>query len=214
VAMNVEQQLVAHGRVVRGRLGVTVQDVNQSLARSFGLDRPTGALVSTVQKGGAAAAAGMEPGDVILALNGEAVSGSGDLPPRVAALKPGSAARLTIWRAGARRDLEVKVGEAKDETVASAGDAEHPSGRLGLVVRPLTPDERRQLDLRGGALVEEVAGPAQEAGIRPGDVVVALNGKAVTGVDDLRKLAASAKGSVALLVQRGGERMFVPLDLG
>jgi serine protease Do len=214
VAMGVEQQLVAHGKVVRGRLGVTVQDVNQSLARSFGLDRPAGALVSSVQKGSAAANAGVKPGDVILALDGQPVTGSGDLPPRVATMKPGTAARLTVWRDGARRELEVKVGEAKDETVASAADGDHPSGRLGLAVRPLTPDEQRQLELTGGAVVEDVTGPAQEAGIRPGDVVVALNGKAVTGVDDLRRLAAAAKGSIALLVQRGAERMFVPLDLG
>jgi serine protease Do len=170
--------------------------------------------VSSVQKGSAAAAAGVEPGDVILALNGEPVTGSPDLPPRVAALKPGTPAKLTIWRAGAKRELELKVGEAKDETVASAADSDHPSGRLGLAVRPLTPEEQRQLDLRGGAVVEDVSGPAQEAGIRPGDVVVALNGKAVTSVDELRKLAASAKGSIALLVQRGAERVFVPLDLG
>jgi serine protease Do len=214
VAMGVEQQLVAHGKVVRGRLGITVQDVNQRLARSFGLDRPAGALVSSVQKEGAAAQAGVQAGDVILALDGQPIAGSADLPPRVATMKPGTAAALTLWRDGARREVQVRVGEAKDRTVASASDGDHPPGRLGLEVRPLTPQEQRELDLSGGALVEDVTGPAQEAGIRPGDVVVALNGKAVASVEDLRKLAAGAKGSVALLVQRGADRMFVPLDLG
>ena len=214
VAMNVEQQLAAHGHVVRGRLGVTIQDVNQSLARSFGLEKPVGALVSMVEKDGAGAKAGLEPGDVILAVNGDAIASSPDLPPKIAAMKPGTVARLTVWRDRARKELEAKVGEAKDRTVASAARPEHPSGRLGLVVRPLTPDEKRSADLDGGAVVEDVTGPAEKAGIRPGDVVVAVDGTPVTGVEQLKSLAAKAQDHVALLVQRGDARVFVPIDLG
>ena len=214
VAMSVEQQLAAHGKVTRGRLGVTVQELNQSLARSFGLEKPTGALVSSVEKGGAADGAGVKSGDVILAVNGVEVADSTELPPRIAALKPGTTARLTVWRAGARRELDVKLGATKDRTVASAAGPQHHPGRLGLVVRPLTPDEQRQADVEGGAVVEDVSGPAQQAGIQPGDVVVAVDGRPVSGVEELRKLAEKAKGQVALLVQRGGERMFVPLELG
>ena len=214
VAMSVEQQLATRGRVVRGRLGVTIQDVTQPLARAFGLPRPAGALVSMVEKGSAGAAAGVKQGDVILAVNGEEVAGSTDLAPRIAAMKPGTVARLTVWRDRARRELEAKVGEAKDDTVASAAKAEHPSGRLGLVVRPLTPDERRAAGLDGGAVVEGVAGPAETAGIQPGDVIVALDGTPVEDVAQLRRLAENAKDHVALLVQRGDARIFVPLDLG
>jgi serine protease Do len=153
VAMNVERQLAAHGRVIRGRLGVTVQDVNQALGRSFGLAKPAGALVASVEKGSAGEASGLKPGDVILAVNGDEVTGSADLPARIAATKPGTTIQLGIWRDGARLELEVKVGGAKDGTVAAGDRGEHPSGRLGLVVRPLTPDERRQADVAGGAVV-------------------------------------------------------------
>jgi serine protease Do len=214
VAMNVGQQLAAHGHVVRGRLGVVIQDVNQSLARSFGLERPAGALVSSVEKGGAGAAAGVKPGDVILAVNGEEISGATDLPPRIAAMKPGAKVRLTVWRDHARHDLEAQVAEAKEKTVASADGGQHPSGRLGLVVRPLTPEEQRETEVEGGAVVEDVTGPAEKAGIRPGDVVVAVDGTPVKDVKHLRDLASKAKDHVALLVQRGDARMFVPLDLG
>jgi serine protease Do len=215
VAMNVGQQLAAHGRVTRGQLGVVVQDVNQSLARSFGLPRPAGALVASVQKGGAAAAAGVKPGDVILAVDGQEVGDSVDLPPRVAAMKPGTTTKLTVWRDGARHDLSVKVGQAQDKTVASAQEGPQ-HGRLGLAVRPLTPEEQRQAGVEGGALVEQAAGPAAQAGIQPGDVVVAVDGKLVKDVADLRSAVEKAKGKdgVALLVQRGDVRLFVPVELG
>ncbi len=214
VAMNVEQQLASHGRVTRGRLGVVIQDVNQALANSFGLDHPAGALVAQVQRGGTGAAAGVKPGDVILAVNGQEIGGSTDLPPLIAAMKPGATVKLTVWRDHARKELEAKVGEAKDQAVASGARAQQPSGRLGLVVRPLTPDEQRQAELDGGVAVEDVTGPAARAGIQPGDVVVAIDGVPVRSVDQLRGLAAKAKGQVALLVQRGDDRMFVPIELG
>lgn len=214
VAMNVEQQLVSHGKVERGRLGVTIQDVNQTLAQSFGLSRPAGALVSQVEKGSPAEAAGVKPGDVILALNGQEIAGSTDLPPRVAALKPGTTARLTLWRDRTRRDVEVKVGEGKAAKVAVSEQASKPGGRLGLAVRPLTPEEQREADVHGGAVVEDVSGPAARAGIQPGDVVLAVNGTPVTSVEELKSLVGKAGDHVALLVQRGEARIFVPVELG
>ncbi len=213
VAMKVEQQLVAHGKVIRGRLGVTIQNVNQSLGESFGLAKPAGALVSSVEKGGPAAKAGLQPGDVILALNGKEISGSSDLPPRVADLPPGTSARLEVWRDRRRHEIEVRVGEAKDATaVATHEHGAH--GRLGLAVRPLTPEERQQAGVKGGVVVEDVQGPAARAGIQPGDVVLALNGTRVANVEQLRGLAAKSDKHVALLVQRGEARIFVPIDLG
>jgi serine protease Do len=170
--------------------------------------------VSQVEKGSPAAAAGVKPGDVILAVNGEDLAGSSDLPPRIAAMKPGTTVRLTLWRERARRDVEVKVGEGKAAKVASSEQPSKPGGRLGLAVRPLTPEEQREADVQGGAVVEDVSGPAARAGIRPGDVVLAVNGTPVTSLDELKGLVAKAGDHVALLVQRGDARIFVPVDLG
>jgi len=213
VAMNVEQQLVAHGKVTRGKLGATVQDVNQGLAESFGLEKPAGALVSSVEPDGPAAKAGLRAGDVILGLNGKELASSAELPPQVANLKPGSEAKLQVWRDHGRRGVDVRLGEAKDTTVAEA-HGEHSGGRLGLAVRPLTPEERQQAGVPGGLLVEEVTGPAARAGIQAGDVVLALNGQPVSNVDQLRELAGKAGKHAALLVERGEAKIFVPVEIG
>ncbi len=213
VAMKVEGQLLAHGKVVRGRLGVTVQDVDQALAESFGLPRPEGALVSSVEKGSAGEKAGLEPGDVILSLDGQPITRSGDLPPRVADLAPGSAANLEVWRQRARRTLTATVEPAPGEAlVASAGGAAH--GKVGLSVRALTPEERREANMPGGVVVEGVTGPAAKAGIQPGDVVLSVSGTPVTGVEQLRSLVAKSGKHLALLVQRGDARIFVPVNVG
>lgn len=213
VALKVEEQLLHTGKVSRGRLGVGVQDVNQALASSFGLDKPEGALVDAVPNEGPAAKAGVQPGDVILALNGEAIPDSRALPPKVADLKPGSEAKLTIWRNGKREELALTVGELQDKSQAVAEVAE-AKGRLGLAVRPLSPEEQREADIKGGLVVERVAGPAARAGIAPGDVVLAVNGQRITEPAELRELAAKAGKHIALLVQRGNTTLFVPLELG
>jgi serine protease Do len=213
-AMKVGQELLATGKVVRGRLGVAIQDVDQRLARSFGLPKPEGALVSSIDKDGPAAKSDLKPGDVILALNGQEIDSSGDLPPMVASIQPGKTAALRVWRAGKETDVEVKVGTAKGEEVAAKGNGGDEHGRLGLAVRPLTPEEQRQADVQGGVVIQGVTGPAAEAGLQPGDVVLSVNGSAVKGVDQLRSLVKSAKDEVALLIQRGDARIFVPVQLG
>jgi serine protease Do len=205
VAVNVKAQLVAHGRVERGRVGVAIQEVSQSLAQSFGLDRPRGALVASVDDGSPAEKAGLKPGDVLLSLNGRPIERSSEVPPLVAAVKPGSKATFEVWREGAKREITVTVGELKTEQVASAPRGERaPTGKLGLAVRPT--DE--------GLVVENASGPALRAGIRPGDVVTAVNGKPVKSVEELRSAAEKANGTVALLVRRGESSIFVPLELG
>jgi serine protease Do len=214
VAMKVEQQLVAHGKVVRGQLGVTIQDVNQSLAESFGLGKPEGALVSSVVNDGPAAKAGIKPGDVILALNGQEISGSSDLAPRVADLRPGSTAKLQVWRDHQRREIDVRLGEVNEKPAPRAENDGAHDKRLGLAVRPLTPDEQQQAGVKGGMLVQDAQGPAAEAGIQPGDVLVAVNGTPVTDVQQLRQLVAKSGKHVALLVERGDARIFVPVDIG
>jgi serine protease Do len=214
VAMKVEQQLLAHGKVTRGWLGVTIQEVSQSLGDSFGLARPEGALVSNVEKGSPAAEAGLRSGDVILSIDGKKISDSSDLPALVADLAPGTTAKLGIWRDRGARNVEVRLAEVKDATVASATKSEARRDQLGLEVRPLTPGERQQAGSEGGLLVEGVEGPAARAGIRPGDVILALDGSKVASVDQLRGLATKSGKHLALLVERGDARIFVPIDRG
>ena len=215
VAAKVKDELLAHGKVERGKIGVGIQDVNASLAQSFGLERPQGALVSQVEPGGPAEKAGLKPGDVILSYNGKALAGSNELPALVANTKPGTKANIEVWRDGKKQQLALTVGELKSDKTAQAGDSkggEH--GRLGLAVRPLTPDESKQLEGVKGLLVQQASGPAARAGIRQGDVITAVNGTPVKSVEDLRRAAEKAKGSVALLVKRGEASIFVPLEIG
>jgi len=213
VAMQVAHQLLTTGHVERGKLGVVIQNVDQGLADSFGLPQPEGALVSSVEEGGAAARAGVQPGDVILALNGEPVQTSSQLPVRIASLMPGTTVRLTIWRNHAQREVSVKLSSMGDETVASAQNPQQQGGSLGLAVRPLTHDEQQQAHTHGGLLVEGVSGPSEDAGIQPGDVVLAANGLRVATVDQLRSAVEKSRGHVALLIQRGSTRIFVPVQV-
>ena len=214
VAKNVEEQLLRTGKVERGRIGVGIQEVSSSLAQSFGLDRPRGALVSTVESGAPADKAGVKPGDVILSFNGRAIESSNELPPLVAQTKPGTKAPLDVWRDGKQLTLNVPVGELKEDKVARASPREGQHGKLGLAVRPLSPEEKKELGSNAGVVVEQVAGPAARAGIRPGDVITAVNGTPVKSPEELVKQVEKAKGSVALLVRRGDASIFVPLEIG
>jgi len=214
VAMNVSQQLQASGHVTRGRLGVTIQDVDQALAESFGLEVPHGALVSSVEDDSPAHEAGVKEGDVILAFDGKPLESAGQLPVLVAATTPGRTVDLQVWRDHAQRELHLKVGSTTDAETVAASDAAPGPGRLGMAVRPLSPAERNEAGVEDGLVVERVAGAAAEAGIRPGDIVVAANGRHVHEVDELRAAVSGAHKHVALLVQRGEARIFVPIELG
>lgn len=215
VALNVQQQLVEKGKVSRGRLGISVQDLNQALAESFGLPNPNGALVGMVSPDGPGAQAGIQPGDIILQLNGQPVRDSRELPPRVADLKPGGEATLGVWRDGKSIDIKITVAELEDKAapVPAAGPDQGDHGRLGLAVRPLTAEEQRAMGSKGGLLVEKAMGPAARAGIRKGDIVLALNGKTITDAAELRELAKQAGKHVALLIYRKGNTLFIPLQL-
>jgi serine protease Do len=214
VALRVKDQIVATGHASHARLGVNVQTMNQALAESFGLDRAKGALVAAVTPGSAADQAGLKAGDVVLSFNGRPVTDSGELAAMVGEARPGDAAKLEIWRKGETRTLSAKLGTASDGSAkkASAG-SEEEHAQLGLAVRPLTPEERRQADVPGGLVVEGVNGAAAQAGVAPGDIVLQAGGKPVRSVEDLRTAAKSGK-TVALLVQRGDRRLFVPLQAG
>jgi serine protease Do len=219
VARNVEEQIIKTGRVVRGRIGVTIQDLNAQLAESFGLDRPRGALVSSVEKDGPAAHAGIQPGDVILAVAGRPIEHYGELSGAIAAMKPGSDTALAVWRGGKQLNVSVAVAELKEQQqTASArgrsqGGGPKVPGAFGLTVRPLNPQEKQQAGTQGSLVVEEVTGPAAAAEVQPGDIILGVNGKRVHTTQELEEAAKTAGKSVALLIQREDAQIFVPLRL-
>ena len=215
VALKVKNEIVATGKAQHARLGVTIQDLNQTLAQSFGLDKPDGALIANVTPGSAAASAGLKSGDVVTAVNGEAVVRSGSLSSRIGLATPGEKVKLTVWRDKASKEFDVKLGSAQesDNTLAKSGGEVQP-GQLGLALRPLSPDERKQAKIEQGLLIEGVAGPAARAGLAQGDVLLAINGQAVGSIEQVRSVMEGKPKSVALLVERDGERIFVPVKLG
>ena len=206
VAMHVKDELAKSGHVTRGRIGVAIQSVNQSLAQSFGLAKPEGALVSSVADNSPAARAGIRPGDVILAWNGKTIDDSAELPGLVADTPPGKHATVKLWRNGAEQTLGVTVARMADEKAASAegANSDANSGKLGLAVQ--------QSDR--GLVVAGASGPAARAGLREGDVILAVNNQPVKNVEQLRRLVDKAGRHVALLVQREDAKVYVPVDLG
>lgn len=214
VAMNVERQIVTNGKVQRGRIGVGIQEVNQSLADSFGLKKPTGALIGSVDKDSPAAKAGLEPGDVILAINGKEIAASNELPAIVSAMTPGTQAKLQVWRKGKSQQIDVQIGKFDDEKIAANDKPEVAKGRLGVSVRALTPEEQRRSEVSSGVIVQDVAGAAAKAGIKPGDIVLSVNGEAITSTEQLRSVISKADKRIAVLVDRGSARLFIPVDLG
>ena len=212
VALKVKDQIVAHGKVEHARLGVTLQDLSAPLASSFGLGAPDGALVSSVQPDSAAAKAGLKAGDVITAIDGEPVRVAGDVSSRVGLARPGDKLKLELWRDKSRVSETVSLGRAdKDIQEASASPQ---GGSLGLALRPLERQELRGSGLDHGLLIERVTGPAQLAGVQPGDVLLAMNGKPVQSVEQVRDALKGKPDSVALLVARDGQQIFVPVRLG
>ncbi|MGE5525788.1 MAG: DegQ family serine endoprotease [Rhodospirillaceae bacterium] len=214
VAVQVKDQLLKHGTVTRGQLGVTIQDVNQALADSFGLKQPGGALVSSVEKNSPAAKAGIEPGDVITRYGDTPITSSSQLPPLVAATTPGKHVTIEVVRKGSPRNLDVAVGELKTAKMASATTTDASQGKLGVAVRPLQGDEQRELGVKSGLVVEQVSGPAARAGLQPGDVILSLNGTPVNSAEQLKSLLSKSGKHVAVLVQRDNMKTFVPIDLG
>ena len=223
VAMEIQQQLRASGKVSRGRLGVVIQEVSKELADSLGLSKPMGAVVNAVEKSGPADKAGIEPGDVILKFDGKAINSSGDLPRLVGATRPGTRSVLHIWRKGANRDMPITVGEIVDDKQASARQprsgkpAEQAANRLGLVVSELTADQRKELKIAGGLLIEDVRGTGSRTDLRSGDIILALISKGATTeiktVEQFNRLLSQfEKGSnVTLLVRRGEMQTFVTI---
>jgi serine protease Do len=217
VANDIAQQLRTSGKVTRGRIGVVIQPVTKELADGFGLARPQGALVNSVEKGGPADKTGVEPGDVILRFDGKAVASSEDLPRIVGAIRPGAKVQMQIWRNKSPRDLLVVVGEMQDDRAARQArrggkpPATSPS-QYGLTLSDLTDAQRSELKVSGGVLVENVQGAGARAGVRRGDVILAVNNQDVTSVEQFNQMMGQFdKGRiVALLVRRGTNSLYIP----
>lgn len=213
-ALQVKDQIVQNGTVHHGRLGVTIQEVNQALAKSFGLPKAGGALVSAVEPGSPADKAGLKSGDVVMKVDGADVTTSIDLSSRISATKPGSKAQLEVWRDGKPRDIVATVGEMPTKKLAAAAPMELSHAKIGVAVRGLTDEERKEAHVDNGLVVEEVGGAAAKAGIRPGDIILSANGTPLKSADQLKAAAQHAGKTMALLVQRNDVRIFVPVEIG
>jgi len=220
VAMNVSGQLESTGFVTRGWLGVVIQEVNKELAESFGLDKPSGALVAKVLPGSPAEEAGFRDGDIITKFNGQPINLSSDLPHQVGRVTPGTKARVNIVRNGDNKVLSVNIGILPDEAraIKAVDKPQEPpqNNRLNIVISDLTQDQMDNWAVNYGILVQKVnAGAAANAGLVAGDVITMLNGKRVDNVQAFSKIVEELPTgrSVPVRIVRRGSPVFIPLKL-
>jgi len=226
VAMNVATQLQEKGRVTRGRIGVQIQEVTKETADAFGLQKATGALVNSVEKGGPAEKGGVESGDIILKAEGRTVNSSSELPRIITQIKPGTKITLQVWRKGATKDLSVMVAELKEEEVQKASRRQPPPGkdkakpnRMGLVLSDLNDEQKKELEIKNGVLIEDINGSAR-GNIQPGDVILAVINKGVaidakTAEQVNALIAKLEKGSsVTFLLRRGEQQFYSSVKIG
>jgi serine protease Do len=226
IAMNAASQIKEKGRVTRGRIGVQIQEVSKETAEAFGLPKPGGALVNSVEKGGPADKAGLEAGDIIVKADGRDVHTSTELPRIITAIKPGNKVALTVWRKGAQKDFTVTVAELKEDQAAApakgrggpAPKEKAKPNRMGLVLSDLTDEQKKDLDAKSGVLIEDVVGSVR-GNVQPGDVILAIvnrgqttEAKSAEQVNGL--LSKLEKGaSVTLRLRRGEQEFFSTLKL-
>ncbi|MHB1246094.1 MAG: DegQ family serine endoprotease [Sulfuriferula sp.] len=218
VAMHVADQLKTQGKVSRGRLGVVIQEVNAGNADAFGLPKPTGALVSGVEKDSPAEKAGVKVGDVILKFGGKTINSSFDLPRLVAATKPGSKVDMEVWRNRALTHLAVTVGALPDAKTTASGKpikSTKVPNKIGLVLKEMNKAQRDALGVSHGIEVAESRGIAARAGIQPGDVILAVSNVPVHNVAQFEQLlkGIGANKRMALLVKRGQDTVYIPLRM-
>jgi serine protease Do len=221
VAANISTQLKVAGKVSRGRLGVMIQEVTKELAESFGLDKPGGALVTLVEKGGPAEKGGLKAKDVITRFDGKVVNTSSDLPRIVGATKPGSDVSVHVWRDGSTKKLMVQVDEIPSyEKDASLENKKNKKSdvynRIGLALRKLSDNEKKQLEVNSGLLVEGIQqGVASRSGMRPNDIILGINNQDVTTVGRFNQLLRKIKEgrNIALLIRRGKTTYFITMKV-
>ena len=219
VALDVSDQLKTNGRVIRGRIGVNIQELSKDLAESFGLTRPQGALISSVEKDGPADKAGLLPSDIVLKFDTHPVANSAELVRLVGGSRPGTKVSLQVWRNKAAKDVAVTVGETSEQ-VANArpgrGKAGGHVGNVGLVVAELNPAQKKALGIDYGLLVQAVHGSAARSGIAQGDVIIGVNSQNLTSYAQFAKMLEEAKAgsSLNLRVRRGDNYIFIPLKIG
>jgi S1-C subfamily serine protease len=216
MARNVMTQLIDGGEVRRGMLGVTIQPVTSDIARSLGLAQVGGALVNSVTAGSPADKAGVQRGDVITAINGEAVKNGNDLRNEVAQLQPGSGVKLTIVREGKERTTNVTLAELQARDARSGARSPSDASGLGMTVEPLTAERARQLGVAAssGLVVTGVqpSGRAADAGILAGDVIAEVDGKPVASVNALRDALGDGSRPALVLVHREGTTLFLTVE--
>jgi len=213
VAVKVADQIKTHGKVQHGRLGVGIQGLDQSLAQSFGLKDANGAVVGTVEKGGPAEKAGFKAGDVIRKIDGTAIVDSTDVTSRVGNTAPGTKITVEVWREGKPVELVATVGTLDDAKVAAVKDDAEAKGKLGVAVRPLTPEEKKDGG-KSGVVVERSAGAAAKAGVQAGDLIVGVGAAKVSTPEELKSLVDKSGKTVALLIERQGRQIYVPVKIG
>jgi serine protease Do len=213
VAMDVVAQLRAHGKVTRGRIGVRLQAVTGELAKAFKLQRASGALVVDVFSGSAAERAAILPGDVVVRFGEKPVETDADLVRLTAAAKPGSMVDVKLVRFGVPVTARVRVDEPRSSAAAVTTQAQPERELLGLQLAPLTARQRERMRIEAGVVVERAGEGDSRAGLLRGDIILSVNGKAVSSPEMFRALiyAAGKGATVALLLQRDGIRQFVPL---
>ncbi|NIF53542.1 DegQ family serine endoprotease [Burkholderia sp. Ax-1724] len=218
-AMRVADQLKSSGKVVRGRIAVAIGEVTKDVSDSLGLPKAQGALVSSVEPGGPADKAGVQPGDIILKFNGHSVDTATDLPRMVGDTKPGTKATITIWRKGQTRELPVTIAEMQPDKVAKA-DQKQPkapkqraTNALGIAVSDIPADQQKELKIHNGVQIDAVDGPAVRVGLQKGDIVLRVGDTDITSAKQFDDVTAhlDPQKMVALLVRRGENTQFVPI---
>lgn len=216
VVLRVKDNILAHGRMAHGYLGVTMQSLDLTLAKAFGQERPHGALVAGVDVGSAAEAAGLKVGDIITAVNGQTLGHASELTGHLGVASPGERMRLSVWRARTSQEVVVRLDEAMDlddvDNADAATSAQEPQ-ELGWRLRALTNQERGLLGLAGGVWVDSVSALSAQAGLRAGDVLLAINLKPVLSTDEVHRAVRERPLQLALLIDRDGTRMFIPLSM-